>query len=159
MEVTGPCPLCRKVVELQVAGAGRPVRCPECGGEILIQLGDLFFEKHTIDRCLLCAEQHLYRQKDFNQRLGCLIVITGSGIGLVLAGLYSAVWLWGVLLLTAALDAVLNRMVPDVVICYRCKAHYRQMADNPGIGPFDLELADAIEGRMGGGFVPPQTGS
>ncbi len=155
MEVTGACPLCRERVELNVGRAGGPVRCPSCSGEVLVQLGDIFFEKGTIDRCVLCAETHLYRQKDFNQRLGCAILAAGSLVGLVLSAFYGILILWGVLAVAALLDFVLYRLVPEVIICYRCQAHYRHLADNPDIGPFDLQLADAIQGRMGGGFTPP----
>ncbi|MFQ5768083.1 MAG: hypothetical protein ACE5ID_08895 [Acidobacteriota bacterium] len=159
MEVTGPCPACRRVVELQISTGGVGHRCPACGSEVLLEIPDLFFEKGAVDQCLLCGERHLYRQRDFNQRTGCLILGAGAVAGLILAGLYGILWLWGVLLAMAVLDALLYRLVPDVVICYRCKAHHREMKDNPKIKPFDLQLADAIEGKMGGGFEPPEAGS
>jgi hypothetical protein len=155
MEVTGGCPLCRQRVELQISQAGGPVRCPACGGEILVQLGDVFYERGTIDRCVLCAETHLYRQKDFNQRLGCGVLAVGSLIGLVASYFHGILWLWGILALAAVLDGLLYRLVPEVIICYRCQAHYRDLAENTDNGPFDLQLADAIQGRMGGGFTPP----
>lgn len=155
MEVAAACPLCRQQVDLEIAGDGAPVICPRCKGEVLVQLGDIFFAKGTVDRCVLCGERHLYRQKDFSQRMGCAIFGAGAVGGLILGLLYGIWWLWGVLLATAALDGLLYRIIPNVVICYRCKAHYRNMADNPAIAPFDLQLADAIEGRMGGGMQPP----
>ena len=158
MEVAAACPLCRQAVNLEIAGDGQPVICPSCSGEVLVQLGDVFFSQRTIDRCVVCGEQHLFRQKDFSQRLGCTIFVVGAGGGLYLGLTYSILWLWGILLATAALDWLLYRYVADVVICYRCKAHYRNLAANPAIGPYDLQLADAIEGRMGGGWQPPDSG-
>jgi hypothetical protein len=154
IEVTAPCPLCKRGVDLRLEGAGRPVICPSCKGEVLVQLGDSFFERGAIDRCVLCSCQHLYLQKDFSQRAGCAILGAGSVLGLILAGVYGAMWLWAVLFATAGLDWLLYRIIPDVVICYRCKAHYRGMAEPIGVGPFDLQLADAIDGKMGGGLPP-----
>ncbi|MFQ5719587.1 MAG: hypothetical protein ACE5IK_08540 [Acidobacteriota bacterium] len=156
MEVTAGCPLCQREADLKVAGDGRPVICPHCQQEVLIQLGDIFFAKGTIDRCVICGETHLYRQRDFSQRAGCAILGLGAIGGLALGIAFGIWWLWGVLLVIALLDAVLYRLIPDVIICYRCKAHYRKMTDNPDVGPFDLQLADAIEGRMGGGLAPPE---
>jgi hypothetical protein len=155
IEVRGECPHCHRRVDLGVAGDGKEVRCPACRNEILVQLGDLFYERGAIDRCLLCAGRHLYRQKDFNQRAGCAILAAGAIVGLILSWRFSILWLWGVLLAAAGLDALLYALVPEVVICYKCKAHYRGMAPHPAIEPFDLELADAIEGKMGGGLHPP----
>ena len=40
MEVTGRCPSCGEGTELNVTGDGRPVVCPRCNNEILVQLGD-----------------------------------------------------------------------------------------------------------------------
>ena len=155
LEITGTCPACRRTVEWKVGGRGAPILCPACGAETLLTLGDSFFERGALDRCALCAERHLYRQKDFNQTTGCVILGVGAAGGLILAGLYGALWLWAVLLVAAALDAVLYRLVPEVVICYRCKAHVRGLADAGSVPPFDLQLADAIEGRMGGGMTMP----
>ena len=155
LAITGVCPACRRTVEWMVAGSGAPVLCPACGAETLLTLGDPYFERGALDRCALCAERHLYRQKDFNQTTGCVVLAVGAVIGLVLAGLYGALWLWAVLLVTAMLDALLYRLVPDVIICYRCKAHYRGLGDPASVPPFDLQLADAIEGRMGGGMTMP----
>jgi len=158
LAITGACPACRRTVEWKVAAGGAPILCPACGAETLLTLGDSFFERGALDRCAVCAERHLYRQKDFNQTTGCVIMAIGAITGLILAGLYGALWLWAVLLLTAALDAVLYRLVPEVVICYRCKAHFRGFADLRAVPPFDLQLADAIEGRMGGGMtMPPES--
>ena len=42
-------------------------------------------------------------------------------------------------------DALLYRFLPDVTICYKCHAQYRQFAANPYNQPFELGLAEKYD--------------
>ncbi len=67
---------------------------------------------------------------------------------LVLACLASTVtywlydkWLtWAILLGSAAFDGLLYLWVKDVIVCYRCHAHFRGVLDNPEHKPFELTI-------------------
>jgi hypothetical protein len=91
---------------------GKVVACPACGGAML------------------------YRQKDFRQAIGCLIV----SIAAVLAPFTYYVSL-GV---AALVDFVLYLLAGTVVICYRvpCRAHVRGLEIGPKVGAFDLSIHD-----------------
>ncbi|MBI3468040.1 MAG: hypothetical protein HY000_33960 [Planctomycetes bacterium] len=84
----------------------------------------------------------MYVQKDFPHRLG--LTIFGSGIVLssVAWGLRRSPLYWGILLLSAAVDACLYYLVGDVTVCYRCLAQYRGNERSPGHAPFDLAIGE-----------------
>ena len=43
---------------------------------------------------------------------------------------------------TAAIDAVLYALLPEIAVCYRCHAHFRGFARNPKHEAFDLHVAE-----------------
>jgi hypothetical protein len=87
----------------------------------------------SVDKCSRCGSTVFYVQKDFDQRLGCAILALGAVLALLAAWRFGGIWLVPVLLAVAAIDFVLARRVPPVVICYRCDTEYR---DVPGVGGY-----------------------
>ena len=123
MRIEFGCPTCGSALETHPGGQ---VRCGRCGAEASLP------STAQLERCLACGCTDLYRHRDFNQKLGLAIVAAGV-----------ALWIWlgsfWPMVIAAALDLLLYRVLPDVAICYRCKAHHR---DDPGIADiskFDLE--------------------
>lgn len=114
LEPSPPCANCAAAVELHpdaIAG-GAIVACPACGGTML------------------------YRQKDFRQAVGCLVLLVAAAL---------APFTYYVSLGVAALvDLALYKLAGDVVICYRiaCRAHVRGIPGGPKVGPFDLSIHD-----------------
>jgi hypothetical protein len=50
-------------------------------------------------------------------------------------------WLtWAILIGSAVFDGLLYLYVGDVVVCYRCDAHYRRLPPNPAHKPFELTI-------------------
>jgi hypothetical protein len=78
----------------------------------------------------------LYKQKDFRQAIGCLVVLVAAAL---------APFTYYVSLGVAALvDLALYKIAGEVVICYRvaCRAHVRGLPAGPKVGPFDLSIHD-----------------
>ena len=78
----------------------------------------------------------LYRQKDFRQAIGCLVVAIAAAL---------APFTYYVSLGVAALvDFVLYLVAGNVVICYRvpCRAHVRGLTPGPKVDAFDLSIHD-----------------
>ncbi len=120
--ITYGCPNCGRGIERE-SGASAP--CRHCGEVAAIGT-------ESPPPCLICGCSEIYRHRDFNQKLGIAII----AVGVVL-------WIWLETFLpmigAAALDLLLFYRVPDVAICYRCKAHYRGYEDLGVLGGFDLD--------------------
>lgn len=100
---------------------------------------------NVVDRCAACDCHKVYVQKDFNRTLGVTIFAAGAITSLILYG-KNLVWqAMAVLLGCATVDALLYRLLPDVTICYKCHAQYRQFAPNPDGQPFELGLAEKFD--------------
>jgi len=91
----------------------------------------------AIEVCPLCGCRHLYRQRDFNRALGCLLVAIGAalvpwtfGLSLPAFGLVD-LWLW--------------RRLRDAPVCYRCDTVYRDARPGPRQGEFDLLKHDVLK--------------
>jgi len=125
VSVTFGCAQCGKAVE---TAPGTSVVCGNCGATAELPPHD----GGPLERCLVCECEELYRHRDFNQLLGLLII----GIGAAL-WVYTGSFL--PMLGSAAIDLFLFYRLPDVAICYRCKAHHRGFANIGQLDAFDLE--------------------
>ena len=91
-------------------------------------------------RCGICGCTDLYRQKDFNTKLGLWVV----GIIVVLALVFNQ-YLIPILVAGAILDLILYFSIGDIVLCYQCRAIYRGMPISAKIEGFDLKIFDRYE--------------
>lgn len=91
------------------------------------------------DTCPVCQCTAFYRQKDFNHALGCVFLAVGFVLVPWTYGLsLPALWL---------LDMALRRRVPDMAVCYRCRAAFRGGDIPAHIGPFEHFTAMKWEPR------------
>lgn len=95
-----------------------------------------------VDRCSRCETTAFFSQKDFDQRLGCVLLALGAAVALVVSRLFGGIWFVPVLLAFAALDLVLARRVASVVICYRCDSEYRDVPGAANYKPYDPHVAE-----------------
>jgi len=99
---------------------------------------------------VVCASDFLYWQKDFNQKLGCALVLLGA---------LFVPWTYGISVAVMALaDLILYQLLPRVSVCYICKARYRGMPPHPDHAPFELMTAQTYEARSANwaaGKIPP----
>ena len=107
---------------------GGELCCPKCRHALIRK------ERHlSLKNCPLCLSSHLYRQKDFNQKIG---------IGVVALGIAAAFFTYGMsLVLAALLDWWVYHKVGWVGICYQCQAQFRGKGVEK-LPPFNLELFD-----------------
>ena len=117
------CPACGRAVDLD---AGEEGHCRQCGAAVSLPAAE------RLDGCLVCDGAELYRHRDFNLKLGIVLIAAGAGLSL---------WLTSFIPLAAAalIDGILYFVIPDVAICYRCKAHYRDLDNIEDFPAFDLE--------------------
>lgn len=136
-EIAFRCPGCGGEAVCGLDGRGRCARCP---AEPRLELPASLRDTRVIERCPACDGPQLYVQRDFNQRAGLAVVIVGALLA-PFTPYYSS------LFVAAAVDALLYALLPEVTVCYRCQAHLRGFARNPGHQAFDLHVAEQYGGK------------
>jgi DNA-directed RNA polymerase subunit RPC12/RpoP len=137
MHVTYACQSCHTAVRQDFDESTRLLGCPHCQQQIILPAEAV--QGQRIRRCLVCPSHDLYVRKDFPQRLGVLLVIVGV-VGSSIAW-YNAslMWTFGILFATALADLLLFTLVGNALMCYRCGAQYREVAEMESHGQFNLE--------------------
>ena len=107
------------------------IHCKECKNP------NLFEKNIDFSICPICDCKDLYRKKDFNQAVGCIIILIGAIL---------VPWTYGVSLLVLSLvDFFLYQRVKDSVECYKCKSEYKNIAVPTQIKSFDHHIAELYE--------------
>ena len=126
------CPACGRAVELE---AGESRACGKCGQEVSLPEGE------RVESCPACGCGDLYRHRDFNVKVGLFLIALGVALSLWLTSFIP-------LVVAALLDWVLYATIPDVAICYSCKAHYRDIENLAELPSFDLEVFEGYRQKQ-----------
>jgi hypothetical protein len=140
MNVRFVCPGCEQQRLAVDVTPGTPLQCPACAWEKAVPASSIVDDAPC--ECLVCGCDDLWRQKDFPEQLGLLMV----GIEIVLStiawALYQPAIYIGVLLFFAMLDMLLYAFMKDVLVCYRCQARHRNTRLRDDHPRFNLETAE-----------------
>lgn len=117
--------------------AGECVRCGEPW--TYRALGDA---GAPVERCGFCGNRAFFVQRDFDQRIGCVIMALSIATALFVGAKFGWIWFTPVLLATVLIDWGLALVVKPVTICYRCDAEYREVPLNPRHRPYDPHVAE-----------------
>jgi hypothetical protein len=110
------CPQCKSYASINW-GPHLKLSCPKCSHT----WGETSQNKDAFDKCPACGCRQFYLSKDFNQLLGCLIMLTG----IVLVP-----WTYGLSLPVFALvDWILHKRVAALLNCYRCGLEFHGFKD------------------------------
>jgi DNA-directed RNA polymerase subunit RPC12/RpoP len=115
-------------------------RCEKCGESYSAR-----FEVASagpIERCAFCGNRAFFQQKDFDQRVGCLLLAVSLGLALGVGWKFGWIWFTPVLLATVVVDWIVARRIRPVTICYRCDAEYRDLPLNPRHRGYDPHVAE-----------------
>lgn len=138
MLISFDCPKCLKLTRTELSRIDQGVRCENCEWTRTIAEGD--WKEDAPAHCLVCGCEDLWRQKDFDQRLGVLIV----GIAILLSTVAVAYMMPGVAMLIlmgfGLADWLLYAVLPDRLVCYRCHAQYHRIPNLAKTAAFDLEV-------------------
>lgn len=140
------CPDCghRRILR-PLDGALEP--CEACGHHLNPVISEPLAQHGVLEGCVACGEHRLYRQKDFNRRAGLLVVVGGAAASLAVLP-FSPLGAYAVLFGMAIVDALLYRRLPEVAICYRCKARHRGYDGSSRPEAFDLLTAELIDHQI-----------
>ncbi len=138
MRLTFRCPACSRTIATDAAPQSRAVSCP-CGWQRPIS--DEAWQGDHPRECLACGNSDLWRQKSFPQRLGLLIIAVQVGLTTMFWSWHRPVWTYATLIFFAVLDMFLFAVLPDVLVCYRCRARHGTSGGEDRT-TFDLETAE-----------------
>ena len=97
----------------------------------------LFESNLDFVECPVCGCEHFYRKKDFNQAIGCIVILIGALL---------VPWTYGIsLLVLSIVDYLLYRRVKDSVECYKCKSEFKDVLVPDRLNPFDHHTAELYE--------------
>lgn len=136
--LTARCPYCQQTFQTPLH-VGQPVVCSLCQATLVEDCPDLDCP-NTSMHCLACPSHELFVRKDFPQRLGVGIVVTGFAASTVAWFFHRVLLSFAMLFLTALIDVILYFVMGNVLECYRCHAQYRGLASLDGQQAFDLEV-------------------
>ncbi len=136
MNIRFDCPVCEQVGQLDVPGRSE-WQCPHC--DHLLHLPAAATDV-GLPACLICGSRELYKKKDFPHGLGMAILVLACLASTVTYWLYDKWLTWAILIGSAAFDGLLYLWVKDVIVCYRCHAHFRGVAANADHKPFELTI-------------------
>ncbi len=138
MRIRTQCRECGLPFSETLTRASTELPCPGCGDVRSLDLEPWSeSDPRTIRSCLVCDCRHLYRQRDVNRALGCLLV----AIGAVLVP-----WTYGLsLVVLAGVDLVYYLRLKEKVVCYRCDTVYRDAEPTEGQREFDLLQHDVLK--------------
>lgn len=128
------CPHCKELQTIVGTEDLKEKRCTKCNEHVLSHGTDAFHANETLNQCPACGCTHLYRQRDFNRRLGMAILMVGIVLSFFTYGIS--------LLFVTGLDLFLYFKVKEVAVCYGCSAVYRGYLGIPKLEPFQLVLHD-----------------
>ncbi len=126
------CVECGNANQSYVVGA--EVACNIC--RVTVEVSD---QHRDLRECAVCKSTRLYRQRAFNRFLGIAVVVVGA----VLVPFTYGISLPAVFLI----DLILYRRVPEMAVCYLCRAEYRGIQVPKRILPFRHHLAAGYEKR------------
>ncbi len=146
------CTRCHAWTERRIGAPGSPLpnaaTCGECGTPQPLDFAGHVAADGKLDGCPRCDYHTLCIQKDFNNKLGVLVVAVTYAI-LFFSGL-PIPWLVAALVVFTVVDVLLLRLfIKRVLICYRCKAQYRGFVPGDMCRTFDLatwEVHDDVPG-------------
>lgn len=96
----------------------------------------------TLRTCVVCGNHEFYKKKDFPHWLGMTILVAAVILSTIAYLWYEKWWVWAILIGSALIDGVMYLMVGDVIVCYRCEAHYRGVKENAAHEPFEISIGE-----------------
>ena len=117
------CTQCKQYGEVTISGK-TALSCPNCQCEWgKVEDPSLIFEY-----CPICRCRQFYTSKDFNQFIGCMIMVVGIILVPFTYGLSLPVF--------AFIDWILHKRIPTIINCYKCGCEFRGFKNERKFKPF-----------------------
>lgn len=136
MNVTFVCPSCEHPDAVPLDQAC-DWQCSACDHRL-----HLDSPESTLPSCVVCGNHELYKKKNFPHWLGMSILMVALILSTVTYYSYEKWWSWSFLIGSAIVDGVMYLLVGDVVVCYRCEAHFRGFKATDAHQPFEITIGE-----------------
>jgi hypothetical protein len=136
VKVRFACPQCESPDQADVAQP-QVWRCHGCSHTLHLEAAD-----PALPVCVVCGNAELYKKKNFPHALGMAILVVVCVAFLIAQFWYHVWYAWAILIGGAAFDWLLYGLVGDVIVCYRCHAHYRHLQASPAHRPFEISIGE-----------------
>jgi ribosomal protein S14 len=120
--------------------------CEKCGRPYAVRFEGVLGPR-GVERCAFCGNRAFFLQKDFDQRLGCLLMAVSLALALYIGWRFGWIWFTPVLLASVLVDWIVATRIGAVTICYRCDAEYREVPLNPRHRAYDPHVAERYAER------------
>ena len=118
------CKECKNTIKSFIQENTKTITCPECHTII----GNIKNEEDIFEYCPVCDVRQFYLSKDFNQVLGCLLML----IGIVLVPITFGVSL----IVLAFIDWLFHRKAKTIINCYKCACEFHGFKPKKSFKPF-----------------------
>jgi len=115
--------------------------CAKCGKAYSARC-DTVMDAEGVAQCAFCGGHAFFLQKDFDQRLGCLVMAVSLAVALFVGWRAGWIWFTPVLLVSVVVDWIVAAKIKPVTICYRCDAEYRDVPVHPRHEGYDPHVAE-----------------
>jgi len=152
------CPVCEQQTQCECNDGTEVLNCDHCDWSRAIP--EQTIQNGATHSCVACGCEDIWKQRDFPQWLGITIVAIAATLSTIAWAMYENIWALGILMVFGLLDYVFYAIMPDVLVCYRCRARYRQSTDEQSIPKFDHETAERYhqeELRLGNSAKSPSS--
>ncbi len=140
MHVKFCCPSCQHSNGVTISEKTEKLGCTACSWTRPLPADEQ--QRTHPQACLVCGCKDLWRRKNLSQTVGVAVVVLAAILSSIAWARYEIFWSFGILMFAAAVDMLLYLFMPDVLVCYRCAAHYLKF-DPAGETPhFNLEMAE-----------------
>ncbi len=121
--ITQRCPRCQKYFQSTLTPS-TDIICPNC----YEKCGRVEAVESVLETCPICQCKQFWVQKDFNQFLGCAVML----VGIILVP-----WTYGLSLpIFALLDWLIYQRLAFMAVCYRCASELRGLPVPKHLKPF-----------------------
>ncbi len=140
MQLQFACPRCGRQHHVPDVARCERLECDACGWSRALPEDAL--DQDNPRRCTVCGCGDLWRQKDFPAQLGLLLVAAGAVLSTIAWASFRPLWAIGILMIFALADLALFVLMPDVLVCYRCRSRHRPEQIAERFEQFSLETAE-----------------
>jgi hypothetical protein len=140
MQLSFSCPACEHGNRVSVTAESPRFACSGCGRNWDVPVEDLPDGRPA--RCLCCGNADLWRQKDFPQTLGFIMVALGAVLSSIAWAYHYPVLALSILAGFGLLDMAFYLVMPDVLVCYRCRARHSVAKGDGEFESYNHELGE-----------------